>query len=44
MMAALTRELRPRLHQNPEIALGFVFLQRGEVLRADQLAGPSLGA
>ncbi len=28
----------PRLHQNPEITIGFVFLQRGEVLRADQLA------
>ena len=40
-MAALTRELRPRLYQNPEIALGFVFLQRGEVLRADQLAVPA---
>ena len=38
MLAALTRELRPRMHQNPEIAIGFVFLQRSEVLRADQLA------
>ena len=41
MMAALACELRPRLHQNPEIAIGFVFLQRGEVLRADQLAVPA---
>ena len=38
MMTALTRELCPRLHQNPEITLGFVFLQCGEVLCADQLA------
>ena len=38
MMAAFTRELCPRLHQNTEITIGFVFLQRGEVLRADQLA------
>ena len=41
MLAALTRELCPRLHQNPEIAIGFVFLQRSEVLRADQLAVPA---
>ena len=38
MLADLTRELRPRMHQNPELAIGFVFLQRIEVLRADQLA------
>ena len=41
MMTALACELRSRLHQNPEIAIGFVFLQRSEVLRADQLAVPA---